>query len=190
MAIGLAFQAFFKILFDRQAAEAVRTALDRSIADGPLVVPSPNTSAATGSVAQPPAAIRPTISARSDALTLLSTLQREARFLDLIGEPLDSFEDAQVGAAARQVIGDVRKTLDRMFAIEPIAADEEGTNVPIAKPSSPVRYHILGRNSQQATGGTLVHRGWKADHCQLPKWNGDHDDALILSPIEIDADGQ
>lgn len=184
MAIGLAFKAFFQILFRQEVAQRVAVALSE-------------TPAAPAATAPPKEAERPRTpapalpaSTRSDALTLLSTLQREARFLDLVGEPLDRFDDAQVGAAARQVMADVRKTLDRMFAIGPLATDEEGSMVDIPRPLSPVRMHVIGRGADQAQRGTLVHRGWKAERCQTPTWNGTRDDALILSPVEIDVDGQ
>lgn len=197
MAIGLAFKAFFLVLFRPEAAAAVRTALSKLSAPAGVEQASLQpTVAATKSAAAPAAtahttltAPTPTTAGRSDALTLLSTLQREARFLDLVGESLEGFEDAQVGAAARQVLADVRKSLDRMFAIGPLADEEEGSKVPVPKPASPVRYHIVGRNADGATRGTLVHRGWKAERCQTPTWNGRRDDAFLLSPVEIEVDG-
>ena len=55
--------------------------------------------------------------ARSEAVTLLAALQREARFVDFIKEPLDGYSDAQIGAAARDVHRDCGKVLDRLLAI-------------------------------------------------------------------------
>lgn len=196
MRIALAFQAFFLVLFRKEAAEAVRVALANlpSPASPPPPVQGrapavPNVAAAQTGGAAAQAEAQPaarTAAARSDALTLLSTLQREARFLDLVGEPLDGFDDAQIGAAARQVLADVRKALDRMFAVGPLIEAEEGTQVAIPKPASPVRYHVVGSSGQSADGGTVVHRGWKAARCQTPTWNGTRDDAFILSPAEIE----
>src|SRR5690242_20660684 len=37
------------------------------------------------------------------AVQLLALLQREGRLLDFLGEPIDSFNDAQVGAAVRAI---------------------------------------------------------------------------------------
>ena len=66
----------------------------------------------------PVAAKKPPKAARSEAITLLATLQREARFVDFIKEPLDGYSDAQIGAAARDVHRDCGKVLDRLFAIQ------------------------------------------------------------------------
>lgn len=183
MAIGLAFKAFFQILFRKDVASRVAVALSETTAEKPAL------SAPTKPTAPAPTPAQTKLPARSDALTLLSTLQREARFLDLVGESLEQFTDAQVGSAARQVIADVRKTLQRMFDIQPLDAREEGASIDINRPVSPARLHIIGRGSEQATQGTLVHRGWKAVHCQTPTWNGSNEDALVLSPVEIEVDG-
>ena len=48
---------------------------------------------------------------RSDAITLLAALQREARFVDLVQEPLGEYSDDQIGAAARDVLRDCREVL-------------------------------------------------------------------------------
>lgn len=183
MAIGLAFKAFFRVLFNKDAAERVAAALSPAPAEKPALATPAKTAAPA------PAPTQPKLPVRSDALTLLSTLQREARFLDLVGEPLEQFSDAQVGSAARQVIADVRKALQRMFKIQPIESREEGSTLEITRPVLPARLHIIGRGSEQASQGTLVHRGWKADQCQTPSWNGSKEDALVLSPVEIEVDG-
>ncbi len=137
MAIGLAFKAFFQVLFRKEAAQRVAAALADAPAEKPAL-------AAPAKPAPAPAqSAKPSLPTRSDALTLLSTLQREARFLDLVGESLDQFNDAQVGAAARQVIADVRKTLQRMFNIQPLSENDEGTTIPIHRPISPVACESL-----------------------------------------------
>ncbi len=111
-----------------------------------------------------------------------------SRFLDLVGESLEQFTDAQVGSASRQVIADVRKTLQRMFNIQPLDAREEGSSVEISRPVSPARVHIIGRGSEQATQGTGTSR---LESRTLPDatWNGSKEDALVLSPVEIEVDG-
>ena len=66
----------------------------------------------------------PLTTKKLEALTLLAALQREARFVDLVQESLDAYTDAQIGGAARDVLRDCRKTLDRMFALKPTDASD------------------------------------------------------------------
>ena len=74
-----------------------------------------------------PVTKQPPKAARSEAITLLATLQREARFVDFIKEPLDGYSDAQIGAAVRDVHRDCGKVLDRLFAIRSLVDQEEGS---------------------------------------------------------------
>ncbi|MCA9129063.1 MAG: DUF2760 domain-containing protein, partial [Planctomycetales bacterium] len=102
---------------------------------------------------------------------------------------LDSFDDAQIGSAAREVMRDCRKTLDRMFAIEPLSDSEEGQSLTLVGDESPNRARISGSGSAvsgTSTTGTITHRGWQATKCEVPKWNGQEDDAWILAPVEVE----
>lgn len=190
MSIGLAFKAFFAVLFRADVAEQVRKVLQASSAQragkdlgGVEVIPG------TTQQAPPAAPVKPIIAQqpkRSEALALLSALQREARFLDLVHEPLETFDDAQIGAAARQVIRDCRSALDRMFGIEPLSSDEEGTRCSLPAELSAIRYRIVGKATHSPTSGIVSHRGWKAARCQLPTWTGSQDEGSILAPIEVE----
>lgn len=182
MAIGVAFKAFFAALFNSQSAERIRQALsDRPVGTLPGPV---STSASTPEVEKPKPVVKPAAPSRSEALTLLSTLQREARFVDLVCEPLDQFTDQQIGAAAREVLRDCRKTMDRMFEIAPLNDQEEGATMEIPSSHSPARLRLVGKT--QGAKGTVVHRGWKATKCDLPTWQGDKNDAMILAPTEVE----
>jgi hypothetical protein len=177
--IGLAFRAFFKILASRQVAEEVEVLFR----DGSL--PKSDTPAL-----QPPAAPAqkaPKTPTRSDALTLLATLQREARFLDLVQEPLTAYGDAQVGAAARDVLRNCHAVLERLFAIQPVESQDEGTPIDVPAGFSAGKYRLTGNvYGQPPFHGTLQHRGWQATQCQLPEWTGDASTAMILAPAEVE----
>ena len=69
---------------------------------------------------------------RSDSLTLLAALQREARFIDFVKESLEGFTDAQIGAAARDVHRDCGLVLQRLFGIEPATSEPEGAELEVA----------------------------------------------------------
>lgn len=174
--IGLAFRAFFKILANRQVAEDVEVLFR----DGSL--PKSDIPA----LEQPPARA-PKAPARSDALTLLSTLQREARFLDLVQEPLTAYADAQVGAAARDVLRNCHAVLERLFAIQPVESQDEGTPIDVPAGFSAGKYRLTGNvHGQPPFHGTLQHRGWQATQCQLPEWSGESSTAMILAPAEVE----
>jgi hypothetical protein len=193
MSLGLAFKVFFAVLFRAEIADQVRRVLQASSTSrkagkaihGDESLQKGTTQQARASVPEKPSAHEPK---RSEALTLLSTLQREARFLDLVHEPLETFDDAQIGAAARQVIRDSRTALDRMFGIEPLSSDEEGTPCSLPSELSVVRYRIVGKAIHRPTAGVVAHRGWRAARCQLPTWTGSQDEGLILAPIEVEID--
>ena len=121
--IWLAIKVFFLVLFQgavaRQVAEVLQKRKQESLPAAekkPAAKPEPK-----------PAAKQPPKAARSEAITLLAALQREARFVDFIKEPLDGYSDAQIGAAVRDVHRDCGKVLDRLFAIQSIVDQEEGS---------------------------------------------------------------
>ncbi len=176
MAIGVAYKAFFAALFNPEVSKRLGAALTEDAAGVPAIPEQK---------LEKPQEKKEKAPLRSDALTLLGTLQREARLVDLIQEPLEGFEDAQVGAAAREVLRDSRKTLDRLLAIEAVSEAEEGESIQIGPGESPNRLSVSGDASQNS--GVVTHRGWKATRCDLPNWNGDRKDAWVLAPVQVDA---
>ncbi len=130
--------------------------------------------------------VAPLTSARSDAVTLLETLQREARFVDFLMEPLDAATDAQVGAVARDIHRDCGKTLERLFAIEPATSQEEGETIEIPTGYDPGLYRVTGQTTSGTIRGTIVHPGWMVSRAELPKWNGRPTSEKIVAPIEVE----
>lgn len=114
MRLWLAIQCFFKVLFQPDFANRCQ-----SILDGPVASPEAKPISPT---AETPSTTKPS---RSDAITLLAALQREARFVDIVNESLDSYSDAQIGAAARDVLRDSGKVLSRVFSLRPVVDSEE-----------------------------------------------------------------
>lgn len=187
MSLGLAFRAFFAVLSRRDTAQRVRAALELTTIPAKESLPAPEKKAPEKAAAAP-AAPKPvdTPPKRSEALTLLSTLQREARLVDLVMEPLDGVEDAAIGAAVREVLRDSQKTLNRIFALQPFADKDEGDSIDLPASPSPGSYRLLGNTSGSATRGTVAHRGWKATKCELPKWTGSQSESLVIAPVEVE----
>jgi len=164
--IGLA----LKILFNGNAA--------RKAAQGLTAVSAPAPEHSAPSVSVP---------VRSEAVTLLAALQREARFVDFIQESIDGYNDAQVGAAVRGVHRGCRDALARMFELEPVLDQEEETSVHVTDPASG-RWRLTGNVGQSSgsASGRLKHSGWRSSKCQVPDWSGTSDDADVVAPAEVE----
>ena len=175
MRIGLAIKMFFKILFHADTAEQVR-----ELIQGRLAKPEPEKSL-------PATSSPPATPVRNDAVTLLATLQRESRLIDLVQESLEAYSDAQVGAAARDVLRDCGEVLSRLFDIQPMLDSNEGEQVSTPKDFDPNSYRVIGNASGEPPyTGALVHHGWRAAKCELPQWKGSPAASLVVAPAEIE----
>jgi hypothetical protein len=124
---------------------------------------------------------------RSEALTMVAALQREGRFLDFMMESLDSYSDAQIGAAVRDVHRDCAGVVKRMFAIEPLTAQNEGSDLEVPAGFDPAAYHLTGNLAGEAPyKGKIRHHGWKATKCDLPEWTGRDESVFVAAPIEVE----
>jgi hypothetical protein len=174
--ILLAFRVFFLTLFSAATAERVAQVLAGTV---PATVPTP-----TPQAKQPPAPKPP---ARNEAITLLAALQREARFVDFVQESLAGYSDAQIGAAARDVHRDCGVVLNRLFALQPTIAQEEGAEIEIPVGFDPSHWHLTGNVvGEPPFRGRLVHPGWVATTCELPTWSGTAAATRIVAPAEVE----
>ncbi len=179
MRIFQAIAVFFKVLFNRDFAARLQ-----QLADG-KALPAAAVPEALPKAAPTPAKTKPPT--RNDAITLLATLQREARFVDIVMEPLADYSDAQVGAATRDVLRDCGKVLERLFAIQPVVEAEEGATHETPAEVDAVRYRLTGNVAGEPPyRGQLVHHGWQATRCELPQWSGKDDVAMIVAPVELE----
>jgi len=132
-----------------------------------------------------PSAPKPPV--RSEAITLLAALQREARFVDFVQESLAGYSDAQIGAAARDVHRDCGVVLQRMFALRPAVTEEEGKDVEVPIGFDAGRWRLTGNvTGEPPFHGRVVHPGWEATTCELPTWSGKSDAARIVAPAEVE----
>ncbi|HWB09453.1 MAG TPA: DUF2760 domain-containing protein [Pirellulales bacterium] len=175
--IGLAFRFFFRILFDASLAERARPLLTGE-------APPPAVAAPSAEV-KPPAKKKPP--ARSDALNLLAMLQREARLVDFIQEPIAAYSDEQIGAAVRDVHRDCAAVFERVFALAPIREEPEGTTIELSGEFDAAQFRLAGRVPEQPPfRGVLAHHGWRANKCVLPEWNGGEEAASVIAPAVME----
>lgn len=179
MRLLLAIKVFFRILFDRELAERVR---------GIFAAGAPAPGAATRPKAEPVEQKQPAPRrGRNDSLTLLATLQRESRFVDFIMESLEGLSDAQIGAAVRDVHRDCHATLQRLFHIVPVSAEQEGSETEVARGYDPGLWKLTGNvQGEPPFRGQLTHHGWKAAKCELPEWSGSKAAEQVLAPVEVE----
>lgn len=174
MRIFQAIRCFFRVLFDASFAMELQ-----QLGGTESSAQAPESSAQEASA--------PTSPQRSEAISLLATLQREARFVDLVNESLDEYSDAQIGAAAREALADCGKVLQRIFAFQPVADVAEGESMQVPADYDTGRLRLTGNLSQQPPlTGKLVHAGWVATQCDLAAWTGSREAALVVTPAEIE----
>lgn len=172
----IAFRALWAALFNAAKAERIRAALDAPVLPKIDSVDRPPQPSAT-----------PAPPTRSEALTLLAALQREARFVDLVKQPLTNFSDEEVGAAARNVLSDCAGVLDRFFALVPAVPQEEGVSLEVPTGYDPASIKLSGQVSGSGPfRGRLVHHGWKATMVKLPSWTGSPASAQVVAPSEVE----
>jgi hypothetical protein len=171
----LAFKAFFRTLFNGDFRQQV----DRLVR-GELLAPARQEP-------EPRPAPEPKRPKRSEALTLLAALQREARFVDFVLEPIASYSDAQIGAAVRDIHRDSAALLERMFGVRPLVAEAEGAAIDVPPGFDAARYSLTGAVSGQPPHrGQLAHHGWQATRCELPSWTGSDDAAMVVAPAVVE----
>ena len=171
---ALSLKAFFRVLSDDWFAFRVNE----------LITMSPPPDQPTAPKPHQPAIIAPK---RSEALTLLSVLQREGRLVDFLKESIGEYTDQQVGAAVRSVHKDCAAAMERMFAIIPLREELEGTSISVPSDYDSAKFRLTGN----VTGagpfrGKLCHQGWRASKVELPEWTGRADSAQVIAPVEVE----
>ncbi len=187
MRIGLAFRAFFAVLLDRLAADRISAALARETeirGDGDRAAVSEREE----KKAAPPKVDRPQRrTSKSEALILLEVLQREGRLIDFLKESISEYNDAQIGAAVRDIHRDCGAALERLFAIRPAVDQEEGQTVEVAGTYDSGVYRLFGNVVGSGPyRGVIRHHGWKATECNMPTWTGTAEAAQVIAPAEIE----
>lgn len=127
--------------------------------------------------------------AEAEVVAFLGVLQEKGRLVDFLMEEVASYEDAQVGAAARVVHEGCRRALQEHFEIVPVREESEGSSVVVPAGFPPDTYQLVGKIAGEAPfTGTLVHKGWKAQKVKLPrtiKGQGGRLPAIAPAQVEL-----
>ncbi len=173
-----AIKTFFRIIGNQKLAESIKhLSLDAPTPEAAVRIPP------TSGREVP----KPVPKKRSDALTLLEALQRDARLLDFIYEDIAGYSDAQVGAAVREIHRGTHAILNRIFDIAPVETALEGSPFEVKEQTDSARLRLLGNvTNSRPVIGELVHAGWQARQCELPTWTGTAHNELIIAPAEVE----
>jgi hypothetical protein len=103
-------------------------------------------------------------------------------------DDINTYDDAQVGAAARVVHAGCKAALLEHFRISPVRAESEGSTVQVAAGYLPDEYRLVGKIRGPAPfSGVLVHHGWKTDAVSLPRVLRRSTDRLpAIAPAEVE----
>jgi hypothetical protein len=161
--LGLAWQAFCRILGDAATAERLR----------PLLAPP-------AAEAKKPPKLSP------EPLRLLALLQREGRLLDFLLEDIQGAADEQVGAGVRELHRKAQAVIKEHLVLEPVLAKNEGETVEVPPSFDPSAIRLTGNvTGQPPFRGTLQHHGWRVKNYTLPT-PPEGQDQFVLAPAEVE----
>lgn len=119
-------------------------------------------------------------------LHLLAVLQREGRLVDFLEEDLSQYEDAQIGAAVRNIHDNCRKTIEKYLAPKAVIAQNEGDEMQVPADFDPATIKLTGNvTGEPPFSGIVRHRGWRAGKLELPVLSGSGD-AQVIAPAEVE----
>ena len=108
--------------------------------------------------------------AEAEVVAFFALLQEKGRLIDFLMEDITSYDDTQVGAAARVIHQGCRQVLQEHFNITAICESEEGSQVTVPTGYAKEQYRFVGKLSGDPPfTGTLIHKGWKTEFVKLPR---------------------
>jgi uncharacterized protein DUF2760 len=120
------------------------------------------------------------------AVQMLALLQRDGRLVDFITEDIAPYQDAQIGAAARDVHESCRKVIEHYFELQPVIASDEGQMVTVESGFDPAAIKLIGNvTGKPPLRGQLRHRGWRVARVNMPPLP-DGSGREIIAPAEVE----
>jgi hypothetical protein len=121
------------------------------------------------------------------AVQLLALLQREGRLIDFLSEDIAPYQDAQVGAAVRELHASCRKALAQYVTLEPVIDGEEDRPVTVEEGFDPAAVKLVGNvTGRPPMRGLLRHRGWRVAETNLPSLPPRGAGRAVVAPAEVE----
>ena len=124
----------------------------------------------------------------AEIVSFLAIFQERGRLIDFLMDDITTYDDAQVGAAARVVHQGCKAALQEHVRIGPIREESEGSSVTISAGYAADEYRLIGKISGPGPfSGTLLHHGWKIDSVNLPRLvRADPERLPTIAPAEVE----
>lgn len=119
----------------------------------------------------------------------LGLLQEKGRLVDFVMDDITSYNNEQVGAAARVVHQGCAQVIKEHLTLAPVHSGQEGASVTLESGYDSTSYRAVGKLAGSPPfQGTLLHHGWKTTRIELPRLaektpaTGD----LVITPAEVE----
>jgi hypothetical protein len=134
----------------------------------------------------PPKPVKPS----GAPLRLLTLMQREGRLIDFILEDVQQYppeQNAQIGAAVRDIHKGCQKVLKEHLVLEPVMGNaREGETVEVPTGFDPANIRLVGNvTGSPPFKGTLQHHGWRVKEIKLAE-PAEGQDEFVLQPAEVE----
>ncbi len=114
---------------------------------------------------------------------LVGILQREGRLIDFLNENLDSYDDAQIGAAMRTIHRGLKAAFFDLMELAPVIQAREGAEIVVEDGFNPKEIRLVGNvKGKPPFKGVLRHHGWRLRRFRLPKPKKDD----VIAPAEVE----
>ena len=178
--VSYAARCFFAVLSRGEVPEDIAPEVVR----GGAVAPAPEPAAL-----RPAERVetRPAEDSNDRAVQLLALLQREGRLVDFFSEDIAPYQDAQVGAAVRELHAGCRKALEQYVTLEPVMDGEEDRPVTVEEGFDPAAVKLVGNvTGRPPLRGLLRHRGWRVARINLPTLPPEGSGRRVVAPAEVE----
>lgn len=138
----------------------------------------------------PPVAERPRLEKAAQppeaaAIQMLAILQRTGRLIDFLQEDIRAYNDAQIGAAVRNVHEGCRQALAEHVALAPVIDQPEGSTVTVEPGFNAQEIRLTGNvEGDLPFTGELRHRGWRIEKIDLPELM--HVQTRVVAAAEVE----
>lgn len=179
--ISYAARCFFSVLSRGEVPEDIAPEVVKGAAPA---VPAPAPAPALPPERTP---ARPAEDSTDRAVQILAILQREGRLVDFFSEDITAYQDAQVGAAVRELHAGCRKALEQYVTMEPVVEGEEDRPITVEVGFDPASLKLVGSvTGQPPLRGLLRHRGWRVTEVRLPPLAPQGSGRSIVAPAEVE----